>query len=118
MASPVAAMSGVPYTLQAATTTGNGNIVAIPTSFRNHTIIITAAAGVTSGAIQIETANDPNDANTWAPLTASPTTVVAASDVLVEYEGHLNFVRARVTTNISGGGAPSATVVYEGAKNY
>lgn len=113
-----AAMSGVPYKLQDATTTGNGNVLAIPPSFRNHNFMIKAAAGVSSGAVQIETSNDSDDAGTWAPLTASPTTVVAGVDVLVAYTSLLNFVRARISTTVAGGGAPSVTVVYEGAKSY
>jgi hypothetical protein len=118
MASPVAAMSGVPYKLQDATTTGNGNILAIPPSFRNHTIIITAAAGVNAGAIQIETSNDPADAGTWAPIGGGPIPVVAATDVLSQFAGIFNFIRARISTTISGGGSPSVTVTYEGAKSY
>jgi hypothetical protein len=113
-----AAMSGVPFTLLTAVTTGTSTAIAIPPSFRNHTIIITATTGTSAGAVQMETANDPNDANTWAALTASPTTVVAATDVLVNLTGLINFIRARVTTNISGGSGPAVTVIYEGAKSY
>lgn len=114
----IAAMSGVPVKLQDAATIGNGTVLAIPPSFRNHNFMITAAVGVTSGAVQVETSNDPSDAGTWAPLTASPTTVVASTNILVAYTGILNFVRARISTTISGGGAPSVTVTYEGAKSY
>lgn len=118
MASPVAAMSGVPITIQNAATTGNGTVVAPPPSFRNHNFIITAAAGVTAGAIQIETSNDPNDANTWAPLGGGPITVIAGVDILASFSGLLQFVQARISTTISGGGSPSVTVKYNGAKTY
>src|SRR5882762_5725746 len=111
----VAAMSGVPYKMQDAKATGNGDIVACPPSFRNHNFIITGASGVTAGAITLETSNDPADAGTWAPL-ASAITVVASTDILAAYTGLINFVRARISTTISGGGAPSVTVQYEGAK--
>ncbi len=84
MAAPIiAAMSGVPFKQQDTTTTGNGAVLAIPPSFRNHTWIVTGA-----------------------------------SDLMMEHSGLLNFVRARISTTISGGGAPSVTVIYEGAKNY
>jgi len=118
MATQFAAMSGVPFVLQSVKTTGNGEILAIPQSFTVHSFIITAATGVTAGAVQIEKSNDPADANVWDPLTATPTTVVAASDVSIDYIGRLNFVRARISTTISGGGAPSVTVTYLGAKGY
>ena len=123
MATIPSAMSGVPYTLQAAQTTGNGNTLAIPPSFNNHTFTVTAAAGTTSGAVTIETSNDPADANTWAAIVpdksiANPLTVTAGADLLIPYSGRLNIVRARISTTISGGGAPSVTVVYEGAKSY
>ncbi len=113
-----AAMSGVPFKLQDATTTGNGNVLAIPPSFRNHTFNIKGAAGVTSGAVQIEGSNDPNDANTWGLIVAAPITVVASTDLMVNTTGIYNFIRARISTTISGGTTPSVTVEYVGAKSY
>ena len=123
MATIVAAMSGVPFTQQNAQTTGNGTTLALPPSFRNHTWIITAASGTTSGAVTIEASNDPADANTWAVVipansVANPLTVTAGADLMIEHTGMLNFVRARISTTIAGGGAPSVTVIYEGAKSY
>lgn len=115
----VAAMSGVPYSLQAATTTGNGDIVAPPMSFRNHQLLVTSAAGVSAGAIQPETSNDNTDAGTWAPIGGGPVTVPAAStDAIIEFTGIYRFIRARISTTISGGTAPSVTVQYLGGKNY
>jgi hypothetical protein len=123
MAVVVAAMSGVPVKMQDATTTGNGTVIACPPSFRNHNIMITAAAGVNAGAITVEASNDPADAGTWAAIVAdksvaNPLSVVAGADLLFSYTGLLNFVRARISTTISGGGTPSVTVTYEGAKSY
>lgn len=116
--STVAAMSGVIVNLQDTATTGNGTVVACPLSFIHHNFIIKGASGVTAGAVQLETSNQDDYSGTWAPLTASPTTVVGGAEVLVEYEGRLRFVRARISTTISGGGAPSVTVEYEGGKSY
>ena len=123
MATYPAAMSGVPFALQAATTTGNGTVLAIPPSFNLHTFMITAASGVTSGAVTVETSNDPADTNTWAAIVpdksiANPLTVSAGADLLIPYFGRLNIVRARISTTIAGGSTPSATVTYVGAKNY
>ena len=119
----IAAMSGVPFKQQDTQSTGNGTVLALPPSFRNHTWIVTAAAGVTSGAVTIETSNDPADAGTWAvvPMAnsiANPLTVLAGADLMMEHTGLLNFVRTRISTTIAGGGAPSVTVIYEGAKSY
>jgi hypothetical protein len=116
MASPVAAMSGVVTVLQpAGSTTGNGNIIALPPSFRNHTILVKGSAGVGAGAVQVEVSNDPADAGTWAAVTATPTTVVASTDVAVILTGIFNFLRARISTNVTGG---TVAVDYEGAKSY
>lgn len=114
----VAAMSGVPYPLQNGTTTGNGDTIACPPSFRNHTFIISAPAGVNAGAVQLESSNSPLDANTWGLLTPTPIAVVASTDIIVEVVGLFNFIRARISTTISGGSAPSVTVMYNGAKSY
>ena len=114
MTTPLAAMSGVPVDLITALTTGNG-VIAIPPSFRQHTVIIKAAADVTAGAVQIETANEYDYAGTWAQIGGGPITVVAATDLVANFAGIFNFVRARVSTTISGGVAPSVTVQYEGS---
>jgi hypothetical protein len=115
MSPQIAAVDGVSIPLQvAASATGPGTILAIPSSFNRHNFLIRASAGVASGAVQVETSNDPTDAGVWAPLTASPiTTSVASSDILVAYTGILNFVRARISTVIAGG---TVSVDYEGGK--
>ena len=124
MSFTVAAMSGVPILQQNAAAIGNGTVLAIPPSFRNHTWIITAAAGVNAGAITIESGTDPTlDTGTWAVVIpsnsiANPLTVIAGADLMIEHTGILQFVRARISTTISGGGAPSVTVTYFGAKTY
>ena len=115
-------MSGVPFKLQDTQATGNGNTLAIPPSITIHSFMVTAASGVTSGAVTIETTDDPTDTGTWAAIVpdksiANPLTV-AVADLLIPYTGRLNCVRARISTTIAGGGAPSVTVVYLGAKGY
>jgi len=85
MATIFAAMSGVVTPLLTAVTTGTGSALAIPPSFRNHTFLIKGSVGVASGAVTIETANDPADAATWAAIDpiesiANPVTVIATTD--------------------------------------
>jgi len=113
MPEPAAAMRGVQYDLQSLATTGNGNVLAIPSSFRHHTIIIKGIATVSAGAVQIETANEYDYSGTWAPIGGGPVTVVDASDIVINFEGIFNFIRARVSTDITGGG--TVTVNYTGA---
>lgn len=110
-----AAMSGVPLTLIAAATTGASDVIAIPSSFLHHNFLVTGGAGTTSGKVKLETSNDPDDANTWA-LIAAEITVVASADLLTNYIGLLNFIRATISTTIAGGTTPSVTVVYDGAR--
>lgn len=115
-ATVVAAMSGVVVAMQAAgATTGSGTVIAPPSSFRNHTILIIGSSGISSGAVQVEAANDPNDANTWAPIGGGPVSAVASADLAVTFTGIFQFLRARISTTIGGG---TVTVNYQGAKSY
>ena len=111
MATVVAAMSGVPFDMIVAGTTGSGTIVAPPPSFRNHTFLIKGSSGVGAGAIQIESSNDPADAGTWAPVGSGPITVVASSKLLAQFSGIFSFLRARISTTVTGGGSLTATYV-------
>lgn len=113
---PVAVMSGVVYPLQAAATTGNGNVIAVPSSFRHHNFIVSGTGTISAGAVSLETSNDPNYTGTWVLLTTA-ITPVSNSLTLFAYSGLLNFVRARISTGVTGAGG-SASVDYEGAKSY
>lgn len=115
-------MSGVVTPLQAAATTGAGTVLAIPSSFRNHSFTITGTGTVSAGAVTIEASMDNV---TWAPLipvagttaNPNPATVVSGVDVLINYVGILNFVRGRISTTVTGAGG-SVSVNYYGGKNY
>lgn len=109
----IAAMSGIPVALQSAATTGNGIPVAIPPSFLHHTVTVKGSAGVDAGAIQIEASDDADYAGTWAPIGGGPVTVVASSEIQVTFEGLYQFIRARISTNVTGG---TATVTYTGTR--
>jgi hypothetical protein len=118
MATYQAAMSGVPFLLQDSATTGAGNVLGIPTSFRNHTFIIKGNGTIGAGAVQLETANEPDYTGVWAAIpkpdgTASaPITVVSSADVVFTFVGLLNFIRARISTTVT---TTTATVQYEGS---
>jgi hypothetical protein len=126
MATVIAAMSGVPFIMQAAATSGNGNVVAVPMSWRNHTFIVTGTGTVSTGAITIETGTDPTlDTGTWAlvPATgaagtiANPVTILSATDLMLTITGIFQFFRARLSTAVTGAGG-SVTVTYIGGKSF
>jgi hypothetical protein len=114
MTTPAAAMTGVPYDLQTAATTGNGNVLAIPPSFRHHRLTIKGIATVSTGAVQPEAADEYDYAGTWGQIGGGPITVLDAADIVVNFEGTFNFIRVRVSTDITGGG--SVSVSYSGAR--
>lgn len=104
-------MKGVPTTLQSAATTGNGTALAVNNN-RNHTIMIQGSAGVATGAVQFEASNDPSFTGTWAALGGAPVTVVANAVLTVAVVGVYEFIRARISTAITGG---TVTVDYIGS---
>lgn len=104
-------MRGVPEVLQNLATTGNGTAIALPPSFRHHTLTIKGNGAVGAGAIQPETSDDITYAGTWNPLGGGPITVVAASEIQYSWEGIFNAFRARISTDITVG---TVTVTYEG----
>lgn len=106
-----AATRGISVTLQSSQTTGNGTVIAIPSSFKNHTFIIKGSAGVASGAVQLEYADDPTYTGVWAQLGSGPITVVVSAELTANFVGIYPFVRARISTTISGG---TVTVTYIG----
>jgi hypothetical protein len=108
-------MRGVPVVIIPAGTsaTGRYQVLAIPNSFRRHIFIVKTSAGVASGAVQPEAANESDYAGTWAPIGGGPVTVPAASSELaIEFEGVYNFLACRISTVIGGG---TIEVTYEGS---
>lgn len=109
------AMRGVPVTLQNAASADEapGLALAIPDSFKHHTIIIQTSAGVASGAVQPESADNPAYAGVWAPVGGGPITVPAASsESIYNFEGVFKALRCRISTIIGGG---TVTVIYVGS---
>jgi len=107
------AMRGVPVNLQTAAASGNGTVLAIPDSFRNHKVIIKWGAGTNAGAIQIESADDPTYTGTWGQVGGGPIAWSAASlENQIEIVGLFRFIRARISTNVTGG---TVDVIYVGS---
>ena len=99
------AMRGVEVVVHAAgsSSLASGQVLAIPNSFRRHRFIVKGSAGIASGAVQPETADESDYAGTWAPIGGGPVSAVASSDILIEFEGVYNFLRCRISTAIGSG---------------
>lgn len=73
---------------------------------RNHTFTIKTSASVT-GAVQLETSNDPTYTGTWSPLGGGPydlSTVAAAHEQQFQFSNvTFTAVRARISTVVGGG---------------
>lgn len=104
-----AASQGIPITIQDAATSGNGTAIAIPPSFRRHTLYITGSAGISAGAVQPEVSPFPD--GPWAALGGGPITVVVSDTVVFNWEGQVNAVRCIISTTIVDG---TVTVRYVG----
>lgn len=107
------AMNGVPVALQSAATTGNGKAIAIPNTFDRHQVSIKGSAGISAGAVQIETADSFDYTGTWTPVSGGPITAVANEEIVVNFNGLYRAIRARISTDIVGG---TIDVNYTGAK--
>jgi hypothetical protein len=94
--------------LQNAQTTGNGSAIDARGNGREHTFYIVGAGTVSAGAVQLETARTTDYSGTWAPLGAAITVTAAAN--VVQITGCFLALRARISSNITGGG--SVTVEY------
>lgn len=89
--------------LLSAATTGSGTVSAADTHGRKyHTIYIVGSAGVSAGAVQLETAPSEDYAGTWAAL-GSPVTVVASATVIAQATGAFQAIRARISTTVANG---------------
>ncbi len=90
------------FVLQKAATSGNGQAADLKGGSNNATIYIQGSAGITAGAVQPETASEPDYTGTWVAIGA-PITVVASSELKVAVDGSLGAVRCRISTAIVGG---------------
>jgi len=110
--SQAALMRGVPVALLSAVTTGTGTAYAVPTGLKNLTFTIKPAGTIATGAVQLEGSDNPSDANTWQPIGGGPLALATGVTQQYQFEGYFPFVRARVSTNVTGaGGTVTVNVV-------
>lgn len=94
--------------LQTTATTGNGTVITAA-SGQEHTFYLEGVGTISAGAVQLETARYAAFTGTWAPL-GSPVTLATDSTSVVNVTGALLAIRARISTNVVGGG--TVTVEY------
>lgn len=89
--------------LQSAATTGNGTAVQLNGQGREVTFYIYGTGTVSAGAVQCEESHDATYTGTWAAI-GTAQTVVSNAVVVVHATACAGAVRARVSTNVTGGG--------------
>jgi len=93
-----------------AVTTGTSAAVAVRGQGREVSCYIYGSGTIAGGAVQFEEAHDEAYTGTWAAI-GTPQTVVDATVKVVHSTGCVGAVRARVSTNITGGGTVSVDIV-------
>lgn len=96
--------------MQTAATTGTGPAVALNHAQRS-VVYLKGSAGISAGAVQVETADTPDYAGTWTPE-STPVTVTASALFQVDINRPVGAVRTRVTTNFTGGTFSSSVQAY------
>lgn len=93
-----------PFTSLSAVTTGTGTAVSCTNAIQVGWSVIWSS-GVGAGEVTIEAANSATYAGTWAVIDVQNFTAAPAADSIMTgtYPGPFQFVRARVTSNVTGG---------------
>jgi PKD repeat protein len=105
-AGPLAAQSPKPTSkvIQTAASTGNGSVYSSAGRYEHLTIVIDFSAGGSGGVLSIEEAATSAYAGTWSVVT-TVTQTAASAQTAVHVDGVFTNLRARFTSNISGGTA-------------
>lgn len=90
--------------LQSAATSGNGNEVNCRGIGGTYTLTVIGTGTISAGEVQWEESPIAGYSGTWRAL---GTAIAPAADTVVaqNYNGPLSNVRARISTNITGGGS-------------
>lgn len=83
-------------------------------STRGTTHVIQWPTGVTSGVVEIETADDPDYAGTWAPVSTVTFAGTAPKEDYVYVPGVYSAFQHRISTVVAGGASPSVTTFVRG----
>lgn len=105
---PTMAQKGIVHRIMTAQTVDETkSIVVCPSqSAKNHTFTLKASANIT-GAVQLETASEPDFSGVWAPLGGGPIdlSIIGASGELELQFSNISIIaaRARISTVVAGG---------------
>lgn len=102
-------MAGGGILLQSAATTGNGSVVNCFGSGGEYLFEIVANGTVSGGAVQFEEAASSDYSGTWTAIDLSQSPATSTRQA-VRKTGSYSYVRARITSNITGGGSITARV--------
>jgi hypothetical protein len=103
-------MRGVSTVLLSAVTTGTSEVVAVPNALQRLTLFLKAVGTVSTGKVKFEGSNDPTYAGAWV-LIGSEVTLTSDAILSVTSVAYYPFVRARVSTDLTGGAALTATII-------
>jgi len=105
------ARRGVSETLQSLATTGNGTAFTANPVAQNHTVVVTGVGTISGGTVSIEEADTESYTGTWSVLaTITASALTGGAQQITHIAGLLQAVRARVSSNITGGGTISASL--------
>ena len=76
-------MRGVPVIIQNAQTSGDGQVLALPNTYRRHVVYIKGSVSVSAGRIQLETSSIFPYANTWAQISGNSIEVLDGAEIEV-----------------------------------
>lgn len=94
--------------IQDTATTGSGDVVVPAPSIENHTVYLVTSDDTTSaGKVKVESADNPDYAGTWV-LEGTEQTLVRNTALAVSFVGARGAIRARVSTDITGGATLNA----------
>lgn len=109
MASIVASAKGLITSLLSLVTTGTGIGVVLPITSSNPRVHMRSIGVITGGVVVLEEASAPDYTGTWSTLfTYTPAT---NSEQVIHILGTIGALRARVSSNILGGGTITAELV-------
>lgn len=89
------------FLLQDAQTTGNGTPLDVRNSGPEMGFYLIWSAGVNAGVVTIETADTSAYSGTWFPISVA--NFLDGSTGYVGIEGVFHYIRARISTNVTGG---------------
>jgi hypothetical protein len=95
-------------------TTGTGAAVPLTQAMnaRRVTAYVAFAPGSTAGVVRLETAHREDYAGVWSTIADVDNNTLTEDADHITIEGPIGALRGRITTPVSGGGAPGVTVIF------